>query len=149
MLAGQPGRLRLASPGAGLVTLAEGLITPTGLAVDQRSGEVFITHLGPGILTRLNVAGLIPRAPPTSMLPVVASAPGAFGSKFSTSAQISNPHPFPISGQIVFHPQGAIGAATDAIVFSVEQGSAIVYGSSAGNSGKGLTLQVAMPSSDM
>jgi hypothetical protein len=62
MLAGQPGRLKLVSPGAEAQTIADGLITPTGIAVDQRSGEVFITHLGPGFITRINAANLTPRA---------------------------------------------------------------------------------------
>ena len=113
MLAGQPGRLKLVSPGAEAQTLADGLITPTGIAVDQRSGEVFITHLGPGFITRVDAGNLIPRAKPTSILPVIASAPGAFGSQFRTSAQLTNPHPFAISGRIVFHSQSATGQPSD------------------------------------
>lgn len=113
MLAGQPGRLKLVSPGAEAQTIAEGLITPTGIAVDQRSGEVFITHLGPGFITRINAGNLIPRAKPTSILPVVASAPGAFGSQFTTSAQLTNPHPFSISGRIVVHPRSVTAQSSD------------------------------------
>ncbi len=113
LLAGQPGRLKLVSPGSAAVVLADGLITATGLAVDQRSGEVFVTHLGPGIITRVNVGALIPRANPSSVIPVIASAPGAFGSRFTTSAQISNPYPFPISGRIVFHSQASTAEPSD------------------------------------
>lgn len=45
------------------------LITATGLAVDRRSGETFVTHLALGTVTRLNTAGLIPPAPPTGAIP--------------------------------------------------------------------------------
>jgi len=113
MTEGAPGRLRLVAPGGAPVVLAENLPTPTSMAVDARSGEVFITHIFPGLVTRVNVAGRIPAAEPTAVIPVVASLPGAFGSHYTTSMQLSNPHPFPISGRIVVHPQGRAASAND------------------------------------
>lgn len=113
MTQSQPGRLRMVTAAGASTTIAEGLPTPTSMAVDQRSGEVFIAHIFPGLITRRNAAGTIPAALPTTIVPVVASLPGAFGSQFTTSMQIANPHPFPISGRLVVHPQGQSGAAGD------------------------------------
>jgi hypothetical protein len=113
MTATEPGRARLVAANGTSTTLASGLPTPTGIAVDQRSGEIFIAHIFPGLITRVNAAATLPAAPPTAIIPVVASLPGAHGSHYKTSMQISNPHPFAISGKLVVHPQGASGAATD------------------------------------
>lgn len=113
MLAGSPGRLRLFTPGQAPVVITDTLITPTGMAVDRTTGEVFITHIGPGLVTRVRAAGLIPAAPPTAVIAGVASTSGAHGSQWVTSAQISNPYSFPISGRVVFHPQGASAQTGD------------------------------------
>lgn len=110
---GQPGRVRLVAPGASPVTLAEGLITPTGLAVDTQSGEIFVSNLGPSIITRIDAATRIPLSLPDAIIPAVASTAGAFGSQFRTSLQISNPYSFSIHGRIVFHPAGTQGSAAD------------------------------------
>lgn len=110
----QPGRLRLVSPQGASATLASNLPTPTSIAVDQRTSEIFVTHIFPGLLTRVGMnAGTLPPAPPPAVIPVVASLPGANGSQFTTSLQISNPHPFPISGQLVVHPEGAVASPMD------------------------------------
>jgi hypothetical protein len=111
-----PGRLRLVNAAGASTTIAEGLPTPTSIAADPRSGDIFIAHIFPGLITRRNAAGTIPAAPPTAIVPVVASLPGAFGSHFTTSMQIANPHPFPISGRLVVHPQGVAGTANDPAV---------------------------------
>lgn len=113
LLQGAPGRLLLFEPNGDRRVLADGLITPTNMVVDQRSGEVFIVHIFTGAISRLSLAGRIPAAAPTAIIPVVSSVAGANGSRFSTSLQISNPYPYPISGQIVIHPAGSEGSATD------------------------------------
>lgn len=113
MTEGLPGRLRMITATGVSTTIAEGLPTPTGMAVDRRSGEIFISHIFPGLITRVNAASIIPAAPPSAIIPVVASLPGAFGSQFTTSMQIANPHPFAISGKMVVHPQGHAAASTD------------------------------------
>lgn len=119
-LQGAPGRLRLFAPGAEPETLATGLITPTGIAADQQTGEIFVTHIGPGVVTRVAAAGRLPFAEPAGILPVIGSTAGAFGSRYRTRAQIGNPHPFPISGRIVFHPQGTSGSDGDpALAYSL------------------------------
>jgi hypothetical protein len=138
---GTPGRLRLVAPGAEPVTLAEGLPTPTSMAVDAASGEVFITHIFPGLITRVNVTGRIPAAAPAAVIPVVASVPGAFGAHYTTSMQISNPHPFPIAGRIVVHPQGRQAAPADpALAYTLAPFATRVYAdfmSAAGATGSG------------
>lgn len=112
-LQGQPGRLRLVGSGMDPVTLAGGLITPTSMAVDQRTGEVFISHLGPGIITRVNAAATLPAPYPASIIPVAGTVDGAFGSRYVTSAQVTNPHPFSIAGRLVFRAQGRTAASDD------------------------------------
>jgi len=112
MTESKPGRLRMLTAGGQSTTIAENLPTPTSIAVDQRSGEVFIVHIFPGLITRVNAAGVIPAAPPTAIIPAVASQAGAYGSRFTTSMQISNPHPFAISGRMVVHPP-AVSAGTN------------------------------------
>ncbi|HWW60654.1 MAG TPA: ScyD/ScyE family protein, partial [Thermoanaerobaculia bacterium] len=114
MLAGAAGRLRLVTPDGTSTTIAEGLPTPTSMAVDATTGDVFITHIFPGFITRINAAAKLPPAAPTAVVPVVASLAGAFGSHFDTAMQISNPYPFAIAGRIVVHPLGASGSAADA-----------------------------------
>lgn len=113
LLQGAPGRLLMREPNGDLRVLAEGLITPSSMAVDPRSGEVFVVHIFPGTISKLSLAGMIPAAAPTAIIPVVSSIAGANGSRFSTSLQISNPFDYPISGRIVIHPAGSEGSATD------------------------------------
>lgn len=113
MLAGAPGRLRLMTPAGASTTIAEGLPTPTSMVVDQTTGEIFVTHIFPGFITRINAAALLPHAPPTAVIPAVASVPGAFGAHFTTSMQVSNPYPFAISGRFVVHPAGALASPGD------------------------------------
>lgn len=49
----------------------------------------------------------------SNVIPVAGSSRGAFGSNFKTSAQITNFTSFPIKGNLVFHPAGRIGVASD------------------------------------
>jgi hypothetical protein len=112
MLNNGPGRVAMVTAAGAQTTLAEGLPTPSGVLVDQRSGEIFIAHIFPGFITRIAAAGRIPAAPPAAIIPAVATLPGAFGSRFMTSMQITNPYSFAISGRMVVHPQG-VGTAAD------------------------------------
>jgi hypothetical protein len=113
MTASEPGRLRMLTAAGASTVLASGLPTPTSIAVDQRSGEIFVAHIFPGLITRVNAAGIIPAAPPTAIIPVVASLAGSNNSRYTTAMQISNPHPFPISGRLVVHPMGQSASASD------------------------------------
>jgi hypothetical protein len=113
MLNNGAGRLSIVTAAGTRTTLADGLPTPSGVLVDQRSGEIFIAHIFPGFITRVSAAGAIPAAPPAAIIPVVATVSGAFGSRFTTSMQIANPHSFAISGRLVVHPQGVAGSASD------------------------------------
>jgi hypothetical protein len=113
MLQQAPGRLRLMTPSGTSTLIAEGLPAPTSMAVDATTGEVFITHIFPGFITRVNAAALLPAAPPTAVVPVVAQLAGAYRTQYSTAMQISNPYPFAISGRVVVHPAGVAAAASD------------------------------------
>lgn len=113
MLQGAPGRVRLMTPAGASTTIAENLPTPTSMAVDPVTGEIFITHIFPGFITRLNASAILPDAPPSAIVPVVANVPGAFGDHFSTAMQLSNPYPFAISGRLVVHPAGASASPAD------------------------------------
>ncbi len=113
MLQRAPGRLRLVTPSGSSTTIAEGLPTPTSMAVDATTGEVLITHIFPGFITRIDASALLPDAPPSAIVPVIASVPGAFGSQFTTTMQIANPYPFAISGRLVVHPAGASASSSD------------------------------------
>jgi hypothetical protein len=113
MLEGAPGRLRLMTPSGASTTIAEGLPTPTSMVVDPVTGEVFVTHIFPGFITRIQAAALLPHANPTAIVPAVASVSGAFNARFTTGVQISNPYPFAISGAFVVHPAGASASAGD------------------------------------
>jgi hypothetical protein len=56
MLAGDPGRLRLYStPTAGPVTLANCLITPTSMAQDKASGQVYFVEIFTGLVKRMTL----------------------------------------------------------------------------------------------
>lgn len=112
MTTGAPGRLVSVRAGSAPTVVAQGLITPTSVIADRNTGEIFITHLGPGTISRIDGAGVLTTSP-TAVVAGVASTAGAFGSRWVTSAQISNPHPFAISGSIVFRPQATTPGAGD------------------------------------
>lgn len=114
LLNNEPGRLLMVNPSNGSQTvLADDLISPTSMAVDQRSGEVFILHIFPGTIDRFELGGTIPAVAPTAIIPVVANIFGALNSHFSTSLQLTNPFPTAISGRIVIHPAGEEGSGDD------------------------------------
>ncbi len=67
-------------------------------------------------------------APLTSVLAVVGSTPGNFGSFFKTSVQLYNPHDATLSGKFVFHAAGANGSATDpSLAYSLSAGKTLSY----------------------
>jgi len=113
MLNNGGGRVSMVTAAGAQTTIAEELPTPSGLLVDQRSGEIFISHIFPGFITRISAAGVIPAAPPAAIIPAVATLSGGFGSRFTTSMQIANPYSFAISGRMVVHPQGVAGKPSD------------------------------------
>lgn len=50
----QPGRLlRFDTPGSTPIVVAGGLITPTSMVRDLRTGNLYITELGPGRIIRV------------------------------------------------------------------------------------------------
>ncbi|PYT00662.1 MAG: hypothetical protein DMF63_06390 [Acidobacteria bacterium] len=54
MLMGAPGRLRFyATPDAAPVNVLSNLITPTSMARDGENGNLFITNIGPGTITKV------------------------------------------------------------------------------------------------
>lgn len=55
-LANQPGRLKFfASPNAAPTVVVSNLISPTSMARDEKSGDVFITNIFPGTITRVQI----------------------------------------------------------------------------------------------
>lgn len=60
-LAGAPGRIQLfASPTAAPVVVSNCLVTPTSMALDEKSGDLFVTEIATGNVIRLAVEGLVP-----------------------------------------------------------------------------------------
>ena len=56
-------------------------------------------------------------------LPVVGSAPGAFGAQFRTAVQLTNRGSSPITGRLVFHRGGVVGQPTDpSVAYSLAPG---------------------------
>jgi hypothetical protein len=85
------------------VTTSQGTLFPNATLSVQATGMV---NLPP------------PSADPTAIVPVVGSTPGAVGQAFfRTSVQLHNPRTTPISGHLVYHPQGASGSASDPSMF--------------------------------
>ncbi|MCA1580103.1 MAG: ScyD/ScyE family protein [Acidobacteria bacterium] len=59
-----PGRLLLFNPASAPPTVvASDLITPTNMAFDRTSRELFVTEFGPGRIRRLTLGGVIPPLP--------------------------------------------------------------------------------------
>lgn len=62
------------------------------------------------------------------IIPVIASTPGLFGSRFKTAVQIHNATDTPVTGKLVFHPQGTPASAGDpALAYSLGRGQTIWY----------------------
>ncbi|MDQ5859296.1 MAG: hypothetical protein M3542_13595 [Acidobacteriota bacterium] len=74
-------------------------------------GAVWFTRRLAGRIGRIALAH--EPAIETRILPVVGSTAGVAGSFFRTSVQLHNPTGAAITGQIVFHPSGASGSASD------------------------------------
>jgi hypothetical protein len=82
-------------------------------AVAASQGTLF-----PNATLSIQATGMVnvppPSADPTAIVPVVGSTPGAIGQAFfRTSVQLHNPGTTPISGHLVYHPQGASGSSAD------------------------------------
>jgi hypothetical protein len=59
----------------------------------------------------------------SGILPVVGSTAGVPPSFFRTSVQLHNPGPSPISGRMVYHPQGVAGGSSDpSLPYSLQPG---------------------------
>ena len=59
----------------------------------------------------------------SGIIPAVGSTPGVPPSFFRTSVQLHNPGPLPISGRLVFHPQGVPGSEDDPFLpYSLQSG---------------------------
>ena len=113
MLGGGLGRLRLWSPESEAVTVAENLVTPLSVIADRRAGEAFVALMGPGVVVRIPIAHLVSPGPPSAVVAGVARSTGMHGSRWMTHSLMHNPHPFPISGRIIFRAQGATAASSD------------------------------------
>jgi hypothetical protein len=100
LIGGAPGRILLVR-GEARTTLADNIVSPSSIAVDTRTGELFVAQIFPGLIVRFDVSAQLPEVDPESIVPVVGSVAGAFGSRFETSLQIANPHAFAISGVLV------------------------------------------------
>lgn len=98
LVANAPGRILLVDGSNGRTTLASGLTSPASIAFDAHTGAIFVAQMFPGTVTRIDAAASLPTPAPASIVPVVVSSSGAFTSHFETSLQLSNPHPYTISG---------------------------------------------------
>jgi hypothetical protein len=66
--------------------------------------------------------------PPVSILAVVGSTPGGFGSYFKTSVQLYNPKGVTLTGKFVFHTQGVSGTASDpSLTYAIGPGKTVTY----------------------
>jgi streptogramin lyase len=86
---------------------------PDGIAAGP-DGNIWFTERRGNKIGRLSAV----RAPTleTRFLPVVGSTAGVGGSFFRTSMQLHNSTVSPMTGQIVFHPSGSSGSATDPLL---------------------------------
>jgi hypothetical protein len=104
-LAGAPGRLGYVTGATGVVVAAP-LITPTSMAADLVSGEVFITQIFTGQVVKVDASARLPESIPPSVIPLVAATTGVGGSHFETAVQLSNPYEFTISGSLILRTNG-------------------------------------------
>ena len=79
---------------------------PEGIAAGP-DGNIWFTEFNG------NKIGRIATGTPSSVLPVVVSAPGVAPSFFKTSVQLHNPTASLVLGGVVFHPQGIPGTTSD------------------------------------
>jgi hypothetical protein len=97
-----------------------------GARLDAASETVVAT------LSTLGTFGLfgttVAAAEPARAIPVVGSVQGGAGSNFKTSFQIHNPTTAPVSGKLVFHPQGASASASDpSLSYSLSSWQTVSY----------------------
>jgi len=63
-----------------------------------------------------------------TVIPAVASTPGALGSYFKTGVQLHNPTNAPISGELAYHAAGVSGAADDPrFPYELEPGQTVAF----------------------
>lgn len=98
LMSGAPGRITMVLNDATRFTVIDNFISPSSLALDKRTGELFIASIFRGIVERADITTDLPEFDPESIVPVVGSVAGAFGSRFETALQLTNPHPFAVSG---------------------------------------------------
>jgi hypothetical protein len=101
VVAERAGRIAVHRIGDAPVTLAT-VESPVSLVVDAGTREVFVETLS-GAIVRIDAAAALPPPVPASIVPVIASVAGAFGSRFETSLQLGNPEPFALAGRFVLH----------------------------------------------
>ncbi|MCU1348165.1 MAG: hypothetical protein JWO56_1195, partial [Acidobacteria bacterium] len=107
LLMNAPGRILLASNSTDKTVLASGIVSPASIAVDPRTGEIFAAQIFTGTIARIDASASLPAGVPSTIIPVVTSVAGSFSSRFETSLQLSNPHPYTVSGVM-----NIIGAVT-------------------------------------
>lgn len=90
-------------------TTSQGTLIPNATLSVQATGTVSLPPPSPD---------------PTAIVPVVGSTPGAVGGAFFRSTvQLHNPRATPLSGHLVYHPQGASGRASDpSLLYSLQPG---------------------------
>jgi hypothetical protein len=98
LVANAPGRVALVDGANNRTTVVSNLTSPSSIALDPHTGTLFIAQMFPGTLTAMEIGPSLPTPAPASIIPVVVSSAGAFGARFETSLQLSNPHPYTISG---------------------------------------------------
>ena len=84
-----------------------GIVTP---------GSSHVTLIQNSTLS-VQATGVVGRPPlatdPAAIIPVVGSTAGVGGALFRSALQLHNPHFSPISGRLLFHPQGFSGSTLD------------------------------------
>lgn len=97
-----PGTISVHQTGRAPVVLASNVDSPIDMVVDSNTGEVFVLRLA-GPIVRIEAADLLPPPLPASIIPVIASVDGAFGSRFETSLELVNSEGYPLAGNFLLH----------------------------------------------
>ncbi|MEA2239697.1 MAG: hypothetical protein QOC81_4421 [Thermoanaerobaculia bacterium] len=108
LLASAPGRILIVPEGktpADATLSIPNVASPSSIAVDPHTSEIFVAQIFPGTIVAL--AANFPTSP-QSLIPVIASVPGILGSRFETSLQMSNPHPYSLAGIINIRAAGGV-----------------------------------------
>lgn len=102
------------APGA-----AQGLVALVGDVSAFAAGQgTSVPNVTLSVQATGNVTTPPPSPDPAAIVPVVGSTPGALGQAFfRTTVQLHNPRTATVSGQLVYHPQGASAGASDPSFF--------------------------------